>query len=180
MNISDRDIRKAIECGAIAIRGYEDFERQLQPASFDVRLLGEFFRYDPPRGIIDPKIDASLSGETFCTDRLVLMPGEFVLGSTIESVKLGPTIGCRVDGRSSIGRMGITVHITAGFCDPGFEGRITLEIANLSGHKVALYAGMAICQLVFEEMSSPVERPYAGKYQGQTGVVASRMNKDFE
>ncbi len=116
-------------------------------------------------------------GEAF-----VLHPGEFVLGATRERVAVPPDLVARVEGRSSIGRLAVVVHATAGFIDPGFDGRITLELSNLGRLPVKLYPGMRISQVVFHTMTSPAERPCGpgrgSKYQGQSGPVASRIADD--
>ena len=136
-------------------------QNRIQPASVDLRLNNVVKRID---------------GETFTLGRgeYVLQPGEFILGSTIEYVSIPEDIVARVEGRSSIGRLGIMVHVTAGYIDPGFEGNITLELFNCSDKDFPLNCGDALCQIVFEKLSSPCLHRYDGKYQGDTGVVCSR------
>ena len=110
------------------------------------------------------------------TDGFVIKPGEFVLGVTAESVKIPKQLAASVDGRSSIGRLGLAVHVTAGFIDPGFSGFITLEIANLSASPITLRAGVAVCQLVVSALTVPTDMPYSGRYQFQPNVpVQSRL-----
>src|SRR5690606_10251661 len=136
---------------------------------------------------IDSRDPASVSEytEEFIIDEgaaFTLHPGEFALGSTVERVRVPPDLVARVEGRSSIGRIAVVVHATAGFIDPGFDGEITLELSNLGRCAVKLYPGMRISQVVFHTMTSPAERPYGpsrgSKYQGQTGPVASRLAID--
>ncbi|WP_299523352.1 dCTP deaminase [uncultured Methanobrevibacter sp.] len=140
------------------------FQKRVQPASVDLRLGVELKR---------------INGETiqFNEEGYLLKPGEFILGSTIEYLTIPDDIVARVEGRSSIGRLGVMVHITAGYIDPGFEGNITLELFNCSDKPFKLCYGDCLCQIVFETLSSPCECPYNGKYQGDTGVVCSRWNK---
>ena len=117
-------------------------------------------------------------------ERFLAHPGEFVLATTLEQVEIPNDLVARLEGRSSIGRLGIVIHSTAGYIDPGFKGKITLEISNLGRIAVALYPGMRICQITFEEMSSPVRQGYGerhgSKYQGQSAATASRLFQDNE
>ena len=155
-----------------------------------MRLGKGFAVYQLPHlPCIDPRdrenIDAVMTpvqlpdGEPF-----ILHPGEFALAHTAEFVKIPPDLVARVEGRSSLGRLAIVVHATAGFIDPGFEGTITLELSNLGRAAVKLYSGMRIGQLVFHTMTSPAERPYGigrgSKYQGQRGAVPSRSGQDSD
>jgi dCTP deaminase len=188
MILSDRDLKARLEKGDVVIEPITDWELQLQPASVDLRLSPDFVVYKLPHmACIDPRDPESVQrytqkieiqdGEAF-----TLHPGEFALGSTAEWVKVPTDLVARVEGRSSIGRLAVVVHATAGFVDPGFEGHITLELSNLGRCAVKLYPGMRISQLVFHEMTSPAERPYGkergSKYQGQRGPVASRIGDD--
>ena len=118
-------------------------------------------------------------------DAFIIHPNEFALATTAEYVKLPDDIVARVEGRSSIGRLGVTMHVTAGFIDPGFEGNITLEISNIGAMPVALYPGQRVCQIVFETMTTPSELPYGhpdrnSKYMGQTKPESSRVKLDYE
>ncbi len=118
-------------------------------------------------------------------DAFIIHPNEFALATTAEYVKLPDDIVARVEGRSSIGRLGVTMHVTAGFIDPGFEGNITLEISNIGAMPVALYPGQRVCQIVFETMTTPAELPYGhpdrnSKYMGQTKPESSRVKLDYE
>lgn len=166
----------------------DDPALQIQPASIDLRLGRDFVLYRQPLvPFLDARDAESIErhvehiripdGEGF-----ILQPGAFALGTTYERVRVPPDLVARVEGRSSIGRLAVVVHATAGFIDPGFEGQITLELSNLGRCAVKLYAGMRISQIVFHEMTSPAERPYGkgrgSKYQGQSGPVASRIGSD--
>jgi dCTP deaminase len=188
MILSDRDIRVRLEAGDLAIEPLDDPERQIQPASVDLRLGDEFVTYTLPHiPCIDPRDRSSLEDYT---ERMtvaqggafVLHPGEFALGSTVERVRIPPDLVARVEGRSSIGRLAVVVHATAGFVDPGFDGTITLELSNLGRLPVKLYPGMRISQVVFHELTSTAERPYGpgrgSKYQRQEGPVTSRIVED--
>lgn len=116
---------------------------------------------------------------------MLIEPGEFMLATTKEYVKVPDDLVARVEGRSSLGRLGLTMHITAGYIDPGFEGNITLEIANLSNSSIRLYPNQRVCQIVFETMTTPSEIPYGhpsrnSKYMGQTGIECSRIHEDYD
>jgi dCTP deaminase len=188
MILSDRDIRARLAVGDLKIEPILDLETQVQPASVDVRLSGEFIIYKPGEiAVLDPKIPETLStaaeritvreGEAF-----TLHPGDFALGSTIETVTIPDDLVGLVDGRSSVGRLAVVVHATAGLIDPGFRGQITLEMSNIGRIPVRLYPGMRIAQIVLHQMTSKAERPYgAGRgssYQEQTGPQVSRLRID--
>ena len=188
MILSDRDIRAELAKGELRITPAVDEPTQLQPASIDLRLDQAFLVYQSSRvTCLDPADPASLKaavepvniepGEAF-----VLHPGEFALGSTLERVAIPDYLVARVDGRSSVGRLAVVVHATAGFIDPGFEGQITLELSNLGQIPVRLYPKMRIAQLVLYRMTSAAERPYGAergsRYQGQTGPRVSRLTLD--
>jgi dCTP deaminase len=184
--LSDRDLRERLARGDLAVEPLEDAELQIQPASIDLRLDRTFVAFRASRlPCLDPRAmptDATERIEVADGEAFVLHPGDFVLGSTIERVKIPADLVARVEGRSSLGRLAIVVHATAGFIDPGFEGQITLELSNLGRTAVKLYPGMRISQIVLHEMKSPAERPYGSgrgsKYQGQSGPVASRIAHD--
>jgi dCTP deaminase len=188
MILSDRDIKARLSQGDIVIEPLDDPELQIQPASVDLRLASSFIVYRLPHvPCIDPHDLSSVAGYTEQIDvveggSFVLQPGEFALGSTHERVRVPADLVARVEGRSSIGRLAVVVHATAGFIDPGFEGQITLELSNLGRCAVKLYPGMRISQVVFHTMTSPAERPYGvergSKYQGQGGPVPSRMARN--
>src|SRR3989338_969447 len=192
MILSDRDIKKALKAGRIAVESQgSDHEANIHASSLDLRL-GKYFKvYEHSKfAVLDPLKMDSFKGLTKLVEitnpdePFIVHPGDFVLGVTLESVRLGDDIVARVEGRSSLGRLGIIVHSTAGFIDAGFEGSITLEITNINRMPVALYPGMRVCQLAFEEMSSPAEVPYnmkkSSKYQGQTLPEESRLTIDPE
>ena len=188
MILSDREIRERLQRGDLVIDELLDPDLQIQPASVDLRLGAEFVTYRLAHmPYIDPQDSSSVRDYTETVtieqgEAFILHPGEFALGSTEEWVKIPRDLVARVEGRSSIGRLAVVVHATAGFVDPGFEGRITLELSNLGRVAVALYPGMRISQLVFHTMSSPAERPYGptrgSKYHGQKGPVISRIAND--
>ena len=188
MILSDRDLKARLDAGDIVIDPILDAQLQIQPASIDLRLSDTFIVYSlSDLACIDPRDPESVNKYTRRTrvpdgEPFILHPGEFALGSTLEWVKIPPDLVARVEGRSSIGRIAVVVHATAGFIDPGFEGRITLELSNLGRVAVKLYPGMRISQLVFHTMSSPSERPYGpargSKYFGQDGPEASRLAHD--
>lgn len=188
MILSDRDLAQRIKSGDIGIDPLDDPDLQIQPASIDLRLGKRFVVYQLPHvPCIDSRDPRSVDGYTQEIvieegEGFVLHPGEFALGSTYERIRVPADLVARVEGRSSIGRIAVVVHATAGFIDPGFEGEITLELANLGRCGVKLYPGMRISQVVFHTMTSPAERPYGpargSKYHGQTGPVASRLAVD--
>lgn len=190
MILSDRDILTRLERGDIIISPDPNLETQLQPASLDLRLGYDFQTFNYTRqALIDPADPATFEQLTTLTqledgERFLVHPGEFVLATTLERVEIPADLLARLEGRSSIGRLGIVIHSTAGYVDPGFKGKITLEISNLGRIAVALYPGMRICQIAFEEMSSPVGSGYGerhgAKYQGQDAATASRLFEDKE
>lgn len=192
MILSDRDIKKKIASGDIVIEsGDGKHTAHIGASSCDLRL-GRFFKIynHAQKAVLDPRDPESFKDVTKLIELkdhmtpFIVQPGEFVLGVTMEKVKLADDIVARVEGRSSLGRLGIIVHSTAGFIDAGFEGTITLEITNINRMPVALYPGMRVCQLAFEEMSSPAEVPYhmkkTSKYQGQMLPEESRLHNDPE
>jgi dCTP deaminase len=186
MILSDRTIKDSIAAGRIVIEPYE--ESFVQPSSIDVRV-DRFFRvFENHRyPYIDPK--APQEGlttlvETAPEEPFILHPGEFVLGSTLERVQLGDDIVARLEGKSSLGRIGLLIHSTAGFVDPGFDGYLTLELSNVANLPIAIYPGMKIGQISFYQLTTPAEHPYGSdatgsKYQGQRGPTPSRAYQDF-
>lgn len=162
----------------------------IHASSMDLRLGSTFKLYEHSKfALLDPKRPETFQGNMRTVtvkdgESFIVQPGEFVLGVTCERITVPYDLVVRVEGRSSLGRLGIIVHSTAGFIDPGFSGTITLEISNLNRMPVALYPGMRICQLAFEVMSSPAETPYdqkpGSKYQGQTLPEESRLSLDRE
>ena len=188
MILSDRDLKARLEKGDLVVEPITDPELQIQPSSIDLRLSNTFVVYKLPHVACihsrDPKSVEAYTETIEIPDGegFVLQPGAFALGSTSETVHIPSDLVARVEGRSSIGRIAVVVHATAGFIDPGFQGRITLELSNLGRCAVKLYPGMRISQIVLHTMTSPSERPYGegrqSKYQGQTGPVASRIGRD--
>ncbi|SKB07689.1 dCTP deaminase [Aeromicrobium choanae] len=186
MLLSDRDILAEIDARRVALDPYEP--SMIQPSSIDVRL-DKFFRvFDNHKyPHIDPAQDQSdLTREVEVTgdDAFILHPGEFVLGSTYEYVTLPDDVAARLEGKSSLGRLGLMTHSTAGFIDPGFQGHITLELANVATLPIKLYPGMKIGQLCFFRLTSAAENPYGSekygsRYQGQRGPTASRSHANF-
>jgi dCTP deaminase len=190
MILSDRDIKKLLQTGDLVIEPL-DPETQIQPSSVDLRL-GDTFRLFKPseKAYIDPINDRDLEKYTEVIKveegkPFILHPFEFVLASTIERVKLPDYLVGRLEGRSSLGRIAVVIHATAGFVDSCFDGHLTLEMSNVGKLPVALYPGQRICQVVFEKLSSPSERPYGhpdreSKYQYQQGPEPSRIYRDKE
>ena len=183
MILSDREIRSYIKEKKITIDPVPDYKTQLSGASLDLKLGDEFrvFEYTQST-VIDPK------NMEECTRKVklkkgkyfVVHPGEFVLGITKEVVGIDDTLCARIDGKSSIGRMGIVVHSTAGHVNPGWKGKLTLEISNIGKLPVILYPDMRICVLLFEELSSTAEVSYEkkGKYQNQKNPQESKISKE--
>ena len=186
MLLSDRDIHLAVANGDIALDPWEP--AMVQPSSIDVRL-DKFFRvFENHRyPSIDPSVeqpDLTRMIEVDPDEPFVLHPGEFVLGSTFEQVTLGASIAARLEGKSSLGRLGLLTHSTAGFIDPGFSGHVTLELSNMATLPVKLWPGMKIGQLCFFQLTSPAEHPYGSvqygsRYQGQRGPTPSRSHLNF-
>ena len=184
--MSDRDIRASIEAGQI---GLEPLEMGLlQPSSIDVRLDRFFRLFDNHKyAFIDPaeqQDELTRLIEVDPTEPFILHPGEFVLGSTYEFVTLPDDVAARLEGKSSLGRLGLLTHSTAGFVDPGFKGHVTLELSNVATLPIKLWPGMKIGQLCFFKLTSPSEHPYgsekySSRYQGQRGPTASRSYKNF-
>lgn len=186
MLLSDRDIRAQIEAGRVQLDPYDP--AMVQPASIDVRLDRWFRLFDNHRyPVIDPAQDQSdltRLVEVDPDEPFVLHPGEFALASTYELLTLPPDTAARLEGKSSLGRLGLLTHSTAGFIDPGFTGHVTLELSNTATLPITLWPGMKIGQLCFFQLSSPAERPYGAgahgsRYQGQRGPTASRSHVDF-
>ena len=184
--LSDRTIKEELAAGRLVIEPLD--EANIQPASIDLQLDRVFriFRVTrrPFVDVRQPMDDLTELVTIEDDEPFIIQPGTFVLGSTLESVTLPDDIVARVDGRSSLGRLGLLVHATAGYVDPGWTGKLTLELSNQSQMPIALYYGMKISQISFLRMSTPVDRPYgseslASKYQGQTGPTPSRIFQDF-
>ena len=186
MILSDRSIKEAIASGRL---GIEPFDPALvQPSSIDVRLDSKFLVFrNAKRAFIDvkqPADDLMEMLEVGPDEPMFLHPHEFVLGSTVERVRMPDDLVARLEGRSSLGRLGVVIHSTAGFIDAAFEGHITLEISNLANLPIALYPRMRIGQLSFSLMTTPADRPYGAdrgsKYSGQALPTASRLYLDFQ
>jgi dCTP deaminase len=184
--LSDRSINEAIASGRL---GIDPFDPQLvQPSSIDVRLDNKFLVFrNTKRAFIDvkqPADDLMELIELAQDEPMYLHPHEFVLGNTIERVKMPDDLVGRLEGRSSLGRLGVVIHSTAGFIDAAFEGHVTLEISNLANLPIALYPGMRIGQISFSLMTTPADRPYGAgrgsKYSGQQLPTASRLYLDFQ
>jgi dCTP deaminase len=184
--LSDRDIRAALEAGEIAIKPYD--AQDLQPSSVDLHLDRSFrvFRNNryPFIDVRAPQPDLTELLTVADDEPFVLHPGEFVLGQTLEWVELPNDLVARLEGKSSLGRLGLLIHSTAGYVDPGWKGNLTLELSNVANLPIALYFGMKIGQISFFKMSSPVDRPYGSpslgsKYQGQSEPTASAFHRDF-
>jgi dCTP deaminase len=184
--LSDKDIKAEIESGRVGIDPYEP--TMVQPSSIDVRL-DRFFRVFENHRYphIDPSVeqsDLTREVEAIGDEPFVLHPGEFVLGSTYEVVTLPNNVAARLEGKSSLGRLGLLTHSTAGFIDPGFSGHVTLELANVATLPILLYPGMKIGQVCFFQMTSEAEYPYGSsvygsRYQGQRGPTPSRSHANF-
>lgn len=189
MILSDKDIKKSINDGKIIIQSpRDDFMNQVHASSMDLRLGRHFRVFEHSKhALIDPKNppeNITRLIEIKNKECFIVQPGEFVLGVTMEKITLPIDLVARVEGRSSLGRLGIVVHSTAGFIDAGFSGTITLEISNLNRMPIALHPEMRICQLAFETMSSPAEVPYfakkSQKYQNQEMPEESKLASDPE
>lgn len=188
--LSDKTIKEYLEEGKIVIDPLKD-EQQIQPSSVDMRLGDEFKVFKVIRKpYIDPKDEEDIAEYMESSTvpeggAFIIHPNEFALATTQEYVKVPDDLVARVEGRSSMGRLGVTMHVTAGYVDPGFEGRITLEISNIGAMPVALYPGQRVCQLVFETMTTPAELPYGhpkrnSKYMNQLKPESSRVKLDYE
>ena len=187
MVLSDRDIRAQIEAGRIVIDPFEP--SAVQPSSIDLHLDRRFRVFANSRHpYIDVRVEQPDLTELVEIDEdgpFILHPGEFVLASTVERVALPEDIVARLEGKSSLGRLGLLIHSTAGYVDPGWDGNLTLELSNVANLPIALYWGMKIGQISFQRMSSPVDQPYGtgqlgSKYRGQRDPTASLYHRDFE
>ena len=187
MILADEDIEQLAMSYARMIEPYNP--KNLQPASYDCTLSNQFrvFKLHGTAAVdlADPGTFSDITqlveleephearpGEF---EPFVLHPGEFVLGVTKERFRIPPDITGRIEGKSSLGRLGLLTHVTAGFFDPGFEGDATLEFVNLLRVPIKLHVGMPICQMSFTRLTKEAKKPYSGRYQGSDGVVASRF-----
>jgi dCTP deaminase len=183
--LSDRTIRRLLDEGRIEIDPYD--EALLQPSSVDVRVDRYFRVFHNARypfiDVREPQEDLTEEVE-IDTEPFILHPGEFVLGSTLERIRLPDDLVARLEGKSSLGRLGLLIHSTAGFIDPGWDGHVTLELSNVANLPITIYHGMKIGQLSFVQLSEPAESPYGtgglgSKYQGQRGPTPSRYWQNF-
>ena len=184
MLLSDRDIQAEVSAGRLQVEPWDP--ALVQPSSIDVRL-DRYFRVfnnwqythiDPSRQQDDLTSPIEPKGD----EPFILHPGEFVLGSTLERVALPDDLVARLEGKSSLGRLGLLIHSTAGYVDPGWDGYLTLELSNVANLPITLYPGMKIGQISFFRLTSPAETPYGSagnKYQGQRGPTPSRYYRDF-
>jgi dCTP deaminase len=186
MVLSDRTIREEIEAGRIALDPFDP--SMIQPSSIDVRVDRKFRVFHNARypfiDVRQPQDDLTELVEIEGEEPFILHPGEFVLGQTLEHVRLPDDIVARLEGKSSIGRLGLLIHSTAGFIDCGFEGNLTLELSNVANLPITIYHGMPIGQISFMRMDGPVEHPYGSgearsKYQGQDEPTPSRYHLNF-
>nr|WP_208393178.1 dCTP deaminase [Frigoribacterium faeni] len=184
--LSDHDIKLELDAGRIGLDPYDP--SLIQPSSIDVRLDRLFRLFDNHKyPFIDPAAEQpelTRLVETPADEPFILHPGEFVLGSTYERVTLPDDVAARLEGKSSLGRLGLLTHSTAGFIDPGFTGHVTLELSNVATLPIKLWPGMKIGQLCFFRLSSPADHPYGSgeygsRYQGQRGPTASRSATNF-
>jgi dCTP deaminase len=184
--LSDRDIRAELESKRVVLDPYD--AEMVQPSSVDVRIDRYFRLFDNHKyAVIDPaeeQPDLTRLVEVSSDEAFVLHPGEFVLASTYEVVTLPDDVAARLEGKSSLGRLGLLTHSTAGFIDPGFSGHVTLELSNVATLPIKLWPGMKVGQLCFFRLSSPAESPYGSntmgsRYQGQRGPTASRSYRSF-
>ncbi len=186
MVLSDRTIRAEVEAGRIVIDPFD--AGMVQPSSVDVRVDRRFRVFHNARypfiDVRQPMDGLTELVEVEGEEPFILHPGEFVLGQTLERVTLPDDVVARLEGKSSLGRLGLLIHSTAGFVDSGFSGNLTLELSNVANLPITIYHGMPIGQLSFMRMDGPVEHPYgsdeaAGKYQGQAEPTASRYHLNF-
>lgn len=174
--LSDAKIKEMLQLGTLTITPVED--EQIQPASVDVRIGSHFLKIKEHQvGFIS--LDTPTEYESFESDEIIIPPQSFLLATTLEYVKLPNHLTAFVEGRSSIGRMGLFIQ-NAGWVDPGFEGQITLELYNANRLPIKLIRGWRICQLVFAEMDQVAQNPYHGKYQGQRDATGSRIYQDMK
>src|SRR6266700_5088174 len=187
MLLSDRDIRAAVAAGRLVVEPWD--AGLVQPSSVDVPLDPYFRVFNNSQYThIDPAVrqdDLTALVEPKDDEPFVLHPGEFVLGSTLEVVTLPDDLAGRLEGKSSLGRLGLLTHSTAGFIDPGFDGHVTLELSNVANLPITIYHGMKIGQISFVQLSEPAEKPYGSgelgsKYQGQRGPTPSRYWQNFQ
>ena len=186
MVLSDQTIKHEIARGGIVVRPFN--EADVQPASIDLHLdakLRVFRNYTEPYVDLNKDLPELTQIEEISSDvPFILHPGEFVLGNTLEHIELAANVVARLEGKSSLGRIGLLIHSTAGFVDPGWQGTLTLELSNVSRLPLTLYRGMPIGQISFQYLTTEAERPYGSeglrsRYQGQAGPTATRIHQGF-
>ena len=186
MVLSDATIKAEIDAGRIVIEPYDP--ANVQPSSIDVRVDRKFRVFHNARypfiDVKQPQEELTEEVEIGDDQPFILHPGEFVLGSTLERVTLPDDLVARLEGKSSLGRLGLLIHSTAGFIDPGWDGHVTLELSNVANLPITIYHGMKIGQVSFMQLSEPASAPYGSstlgsKYQGQRGPTPSRYWKNF-
>lgn len=188
MILSDRDLKKALQLKKIIINPFPDLSTQLSSCSIDLRLGNTFRVFDHSKyPYIDPfkkemKEEVTREIHVLENQPFIIQPGDFVLGTTVEYIEVPDDLTGRLEGRSSIGRLGVVIHSTAANIECGFRGHIVLELANMGKMAVALYPGMRICSVLFEELTSPAEVPYykkrGAKYAGQKGPGESKIHEE--
>ena len=187
MVLSNLDIYEELSKGHLRIDSYDglvDLEKSIQPASVDLHLSRSFSILTRPKfNVYGRRVPVQIFEEEetieYATNEFTIKPNRFVLASTMERLVIPDYLVARLEGRSSIGRKGLFIH-NAGFIDPGFDGEITLELFNCTERPIIVKSGMRICQVVFEYLHTPTDKPYNGKYQGQYGATASRLHLDFD
>lgn len=186
MILSDRSLREALATGRLLIDPFDP--ESIQPSSVDVRLDYRFRVFHHTRhpyiDVKRPMDDLTELIEVPDGEAFILHPGEFVLGSTVERVGIAADLAARLEGKSSLGRLGLLTHSTAGFLDPGFVGHVTLELSNVAHLPITLYPGMRVGQIAVFELTTPADRPYGSatmgsKYQNQDGPTPSRYYENF-
>jgi dCTP deaminase len=186
MILSDRTIREEVTAGRIVIEPFDD--ACIQPSSIDLHVDREFRVFQNNRypyiDVMKEQPDLTELVEVDAGESFILHPGEFVLGSTLERVALPDDLVARLEGKSSLGRLGLLIHSTAGYVDPGWDGFLTLELSNVANLPITIYPGMKIGQISFFRLSTPADVPYGSKgmrskYQGQRGPTASRFFEEF-
>ncbi|MEK7556477.1 MAG: dCTP deaminase [Patescibacteria group bacterium] len=188
MILSDRDIKRALKEGLIRVQPKPNLKEQLGSSSLDLRLGHSFrvftHRKRPFIDPLNPETTRDMTEEITISRKepYVVQPGEFVLASTLEWVEIPDNLSARIDGRSSLGRLGLVIHSTAGHIDAGFKGVITMELTNVGMMPILLYPNMRVCQLVFEQLSSRVDQPYTkkpgAKYFGKKRAVETGLSKE--
>lgn len=187
MILSDRTIKEELKKGKLVIEPLA--QQAIQPSSVDLRLGWEFRLFTPSmRPYIDPRSHIEDYSEFYKVKDdgfLTIHPRQFILGTTLEKIEIPNYLVARLDGRSSLGRLGVMIHATAGFVPPGWKGHLVLEISNVGTLPIALYPEMKICQISFARLTEPAQYPYGSrglgsKYQGQKGVAASRLSQEFK